>query len=91
MNAEKGGAAVLWGVQKIKGRKKKEGRAWAYGFLFWGRFDPRVLGRVRREYIRAGDPFFPHFTKSFSLFSPHHRFSLFSLLPHSSSPTRRSR
>ena len=29
MNAEKGGAAVLWGVQKIKRKKEGQGRVWA--------------------------------------------------------------
>ena len=29
MNAEKGGAAVLWGVQKIKGEKERWGAGWA--------------------------------------------------------------
>jgi len=53
-----------------------------------GRFKGRN-GSAQEEYIKAVDPFFSHFTKSFSLFSP---YALFSLLPiASSSPTRSGR
>ena len=65
---KKGGAAVLWGVQKIKGRRRM-GRACGPGIFVLGRFDPRVLGRVRREYIRGRDIFSFIFHKRFSLFS----------------------
>jgi len=71
LNAEKRGAAVLWGVQKIKRRKKDKGRATGPG-LRLGRFDPRILGRFGREYIRVETHFFPHFFFSFSLFSLFH-------------------
>ena len=53
-------------------------------------FDPRTSGRVEREYIRVLTPIFSHFLFSFSLFSSPTRFSLFSLLSHLSSPTRRT-
>ena len=62
---KKGGAAVLWRVQKIKGEKEgRRAREWAYGFGFGP-----VPGRVEREYIRVVNPLFPHFFFSFSLFS----------------------
>jgi len=70
----KGGAAVLWGVQKIKGRKKDRGARLG---LELGLGLKRVGSR---EYIRVVDPFFLIFTKSFSLFLFLEREALFSLL-----------
>ena len=37
---KKGGAAVLWGVQKVKGRKKERGARGPGLQLGLGRFDP---------------------------------------------------
>jgi len=63
MNAE-GGAAALWGVQKIKGEKEGKRRAWA-----WVEFGFRLeTGWVERGYIRVLRPIFFHFSKFFSLF-----------------------
>ena len=39
MNAEKGGAAVLWGVQKVK-RKKEDGGAHGPVELGWAQCKP---------------------------------------------------
>jgi len=63
MNA-KGGAVVLWGVQKVKGRSRKEGARMG---LVWN-WVWAGSGRVEREYIRVLRPIFFHFSKSFSLF-----------------------
>ena len=72
MNECKGGCNSIMGVQKIKGKQ-----IWALGEkarvgpLKWvGSVQPRILGRVRREYIRVLRPIFLHFFFSFSLFSP---------------------
>jgi len=64
MNA-KGGAAVLWGGTESKRKKEGQGRACGPGIFVLGRFDPRFLGRVRREYIRVLRPFFSHFTRNY--------------------------
>jgi len=63
MNAE-GGAAALWGVQKIKGEKEGKRRAWAWVEFGFG----LETGRVERGYIRVLRPIFFHFSKFFSLF-----------------------
>jgi len=49
MNAEKGGAAVLWGVQKIKGRRRM-GRACRPMDFGWA---GSVLGSGQKRYIRV--------------------------------------
>jgi len=55
---KKRGAAVLWGVQKIK-EKKKRGARVGPGFEIGFGLE---TGRVEREYIRAGDNFFSFFS-----------------------------
>ena len=84
------GADSKWGVQKVKGRKKNRGRAFGLVKLGLGRFDPRILGRARREYISVLSHFSFIFPFSFSLFPSWEQNALFSLLPTSSSPTRRT-
>jgi len=62
---KKGGAAVLWGVQKIKGRRRM-GRA--CGSWFWTGLGLKRVGSGE-EYIRVETHFFLIFFFSFSLFS----------------------
>jgi len=80
-----GCSSVMGGAENKKGRKKEQGARVGPMDLGLGRF----LGRVEREYIRVLKPFFLILHKRFSLFLPNSRFSLFSLLPYSSSPTGR--
>ena len=58
------------GGAENKRKKEEKGARGGLWIFVLGRFDPRVLDRVRREDIRVLRPFFSHFTKTFSLFSP---------------------
>jgi len=87
----KGGAAVLWGLQQIKKKKKDRGRAWACG-LWVGPVQPMNLGSVRERYLRVVRPFFPHFSLFFlsllSFESKHYLLSPKAALAASSSPVK---
>jgi len=72
MNA-KGGAAALWGVQKVKKKKRRIGARMGLGLGL-------KPGRVRREYIKVLRQFSFIFLFSFSLFFFLEREALFSLL-----------